>query len=115
MSSLCYVQVFNKGLRSWRELLVCYAEFGACHRNEPSGSLHGLMRTRAFEQDDIHVFCREECTARGGRFIELLCRFYSDRGFPDYAVLQIRQRTQKRARRTGLLVGQNSIIHPVAP
>jgi threonyl-tRNA synthetase len=73
--------------------------------NEPSGSLHGPMRTRAFEQDDIYVFCREECTTRGGRFIELLFRFYSDLGFPDYAVLQIRQRTQKRARRTGLLVG----------
>ena len=60
MSCPCHVQIFNKGLRSWRELPIRYAEFGACHRNEPSGSLHGIMRTRAFEQDDAHVFCREQ-------------------------------------------------------
>src|SRR5450755_4601433 len=60
MSCPCHVQIFNKGLRSWRELPIRYAEFGACHRNEPSGSLHGIMRTRAFEQNDAHVLCREQ-------------------------------------------------------
>ena len=64
MSCPCHVQIFNKGLRSWRELPIRYAEFGACHRNEPSGSLHGIMRTRAFEQDDAHVFCREQDVER---------------------------------------------------
>ncbi len=61
MSCPCHVQIFNKGLRSWRELPIRYAEFGACHRNEPSGSLLGIMRTRSFEQDDAHVFCRDRC------------------------------------------------------
>ena len=60
MSCPCHIQIFNKGLHSWRDLPVRYTEFGACHRDEPSGALHGLMRTRAFEQDDAHVFCRED-------------------------------------------------------
>ena len=87
MSCPCHVQLFNKGLRSWRELPVRYAEFGVCHRNEPSGSLLGLMRTRAFEQDDAHVFCREEDVLDDvARFIELLSRVYSELGFPDHWV-----------------------------
>jgi threonyl-tRNA synthetase len=83
MSCPCHVQVFNNILRSWRELLICYAELGACQRNEPSGSLHGLVRTR-FEQGDTHVFCRDGDAL--GDSIEVLSRVYSDLGFPDYAV-----------------------------
>jgi threonyl-tRNA synthetase len=87
MSCPCHVQIFNKGLRSWRELPVRYAEFGMCHRNEPSGALHGLMRTRAFEQDDAHVFCREEdVRPEVARFIGLLSEVYNELGFPDYEV-----------------------------
>jgi threonyl-tRNA synthetase len=87
MSCPCHVQLFNAGLRSWRELPVRYAEFGACHRNEPSGTMHGLMRTRAFEQDDAHVFCREaDVQNEVARFIALLSRVYAELGFPDRAV-----------------------------
>ena len=87
MSCPCHVQIFNKGLRSWRELPIRYAEFGACHRNEPSGSLHGIMRTRAFEQDDAHVFCREQdVESEVARFIALLDEVYRELGFPDYEV-----------------------------
>ena len=87
MSCPCHVQIFNKGLRSWRELPIRYAEFGACHRNEPSGSLHGIMRTRAFEQDDAHVFCREQdVEGEVACFIALLGEAYRDLGFPDYEV-----------------------------
>jgi threonyl-tRNA synthetase len=87
MSCPCHVQIFNKGLHSWRDLPVRYTEFGACHRDEPSGALHGLMRTRAFEQDDAHVFCREEDVQREvARFIELLSEVYADLGFPGFAI-----------------------------
>ncbi len=87
MSCPCHVQIFNKGLRSWRDLPICYAEFGPCHRNEPSGALHGLMRTRAFEQDDAHVFCREEhLQGEVVRFVGLLTQVYAELGFPEYDV-----------------------------
>lgn len=87
MSRLCHVQVCDKGLRSWRERLVRYAKLGTCHRDEPSGSLHGPMRTRAFEQDDTHVFCRNgDVLGNVARSIEVLSRVYSDLGFPDHAV-----------------------------
>jgi threonyl-tRNA synthetase len=87
MSCPCHIQIFNKGLHSWRDLPVRYTEFGACHRDEPSGALHGLMRTRAFEQDDAHVFCREEDVQREvARFIELLSEVYADLGFPEFAI-----------------------------
>ena len=87
MSCPCHVQLFNAAPRSWRDLPVRYAEFGACHRNEPSGALLGLMRTRAFEQDDAHVFCRaEDVQHEVARFIDLLGRVYADLGFPDHAV-----------------------------
>jgi threonyl-tRNA synthetase len=87
MSCPCHVQIFNKRLRSWRELPLRYAEFGACHRNEPSGSLHGLMRTRGFEQDDAHVFCREEDVAgEVARFVTLLREVYAELGFSDTEV-----------------------------
>jgi threonyl-tRNA synthetase len=82
-----HVQVFNSDLRSYRDLPLRYGEFGACHRNEPSGALHGLMRVRAFTQDDGHIFCAEaqiepECVA----FHRLAFRVYADFGFEDIAV-----------------------------
>jgi threonyl-tRNA synthetase len=87
MSWPCHVQIFNKGLRSWRELPIRFAEFGACYRNEPSDSLHGIMRTRAFEQDDAHVFCREQdVEGEVACFIAPLGEAYRDLGFPDYEV-----------------------------
>ena len=57
MNCPCHVQVFNQGLKSYRDLPLRFSEFGSCHRNEPSGSLHGIMRVRAFTQDDGHIFC----------------------------------------------------------
>jgi threonyl-tRNA synthetase len=87
MSCPCHIQIFNQGIRSWRELPVRYAEFGACHRNEPSGALHGLMRTRGFEQDDAHVLCREEDVLdEVARFIGLLSEVYPELGFPAWQV-----------------------------
>jgi threonyl-tRNA synthetase len=82
MSCPCHVELFNQGLRSWRQLPMRYAEFGACHRNGPSGAMHGLMRTRSFVQDDAHVFCRES-DVRGEvvRFIGLLRGVYAELGF----------------------------------
>jgi len=87
MSCPCHIALFNQGQRSWRDLPVRYAEFGACHRNEPSGALLGLARTRAFEQDDAHVFCRaEDVESEVARFIALLDDVYQELGFPDYTV-----------------------------
>lgn len=84
MSCPCHVQIFNKGLRSWRDLPLRYAEFGICHRDESSGSLHGLMRTRGFEQDDAHVFCREEdVPGEVARFVALILEVYAEFGFPE--------------------------------
>lgn len=97
MSCPCHIQVFNRGKRSWRELPVRYAEFGACHRNEASGSMHGLMRTRSFEQDDAHVLCREEDVKNEvARFIGLLDRVYRELGFEGYEVA-LSTRPEKRA------------------
>jgi threonyl-tRNA synthetase len=79
--------VFNQRVRSYRELPVRYSEFGACHRDEPSGSLEGLKRTRAFVQDDAHVFCTEaHVEAEVGRFCSLLRAVYADLGFPSFKV-----------------------------
>lgn len=87
MSCPCHVQVFNQGIRSWRELPVRYSEFGACHRDEPSGSLEGLKRTRAFVQDDAHVFCTEsQIENEVARFCALLRAVYADLGFSSIAV-----------------------------
>ena len=88
MSCPCHVQVFNQRVRSYRELPVRYSEFGACHRDEPSGSLEGLKRTRAFVQDDAHVFCMEaQIEAEVGRFCDLLRHVYADLGFPAFSVV----------------------------
>ncbi len=79
-----HVQIFNKGLRSYRDLPLRYGEFGSCHRNEPSGSLHGIMRIRGFTQDDGHVFCTEEqIQPEVADFISLLQKVYSHFGFSD--------------------------------
>jgi threonyl-tRNA synthetase len=87
MSCPCHVQVFNQRVRSYRELPVRYSEFGACHRDEPSGSLEGLKRTRAFVQDDAHVFCMEaQIEVEVGRFCDLLRNVYADLGFPAFSV-----------------------------
>ena len=82
-----HVQIFNQGVRSYRELPLRIAEFGSCHRNEPSGALHGLMRVRGFVQDDAHIFCTEEqIQDEAGRFIDLLRSVYADFGFNDIEI-----------------------------
>ena len=87
MSCPGHIQIFNRRVRSWRELPVRLREFGACHRNEPSGALHGLMRTRAFVQDDAHIFCREDqIVDEVARFCRMLRVVYADFGFADYVV-----------------------------
>ncbi len=87
MNCPCHVQIFNQGLRSYRDLPLRMAEFGSCHRNEPSGTLHGLMRVRAFTQDDAHIFCSEDqIQPEVAAFIELLYQVYADFGFDDVLV-----------------------------
>jgi threonyl-tRNA synthetase len=87
MNCPCHVQIFRQGVRSYRELPLRMAEFGSCHRYEPSGALHGLMRVRAFTQDDAHIFCTEEQIApETARFVELLASIYRDFGFPEFRV-----------------------------
>jgi threonyl-tRNA synthetase len=82
-----HVQIFNSGLHSYRDLPLRLAEFGSCHRNEPSGALHGLMRVRAFTQDDAHIFCREDqVEAEVADFIRMLQSVYADFGFEDVLV-----------------------------
>ncbi|MFQ5623910.1 MAG: threonine--tRNA ligase [Paracoccaceae bacterium] len=82
MNCPCHVQVYNQGLKSYRDLPLRLAEFGACHRYEPSGAMHGLMRVRGFTQDDAHIFCTEDqIEGECARFISLLSTIYSDLGF----------------------------------
>lgn len=82
-----HVQIFNSGLHSYRDLPMRLAEFGSCHRNEPSGALHGLMRVRGFTQDDAHIFCTEEqIEAEVATFIKMLYKVYGDFGFSDVLV-----------------------------
>ena len=92
-----HVQIFNNGLRSYRDLPMRLAEFGSCHRNEPSGALHGLMRVRGFVQDDAHIFCTEDQVVSEARaFNELLVRIYKQFGFHDVSV-KLSLRPEKRA------------------
>ena len=92
-----HVQIFNNGLRSYRDLPMRLAEFGSCHRNEPSGALHGLMRVRGFVQDDAHIFCTEDQIVSEARaFNELLVRIYRQFGFHDVSV-KLSLRPEKRA------------------
>ncbi len=87
MNCPCHVQIFRQGVRSYRELPLRMAEFGACHRYEPSGALHGIMRVRAFTQDDAHIFCTEDQIASETvRFVDLLSSIYRDFGFESFKV-----------------------------
>jgi threonyl-tRNA synthetase len=87
MNCPCHVQIFRQGLRSYRELPLRMAEFGACHRYEPSGALHGIMRVRAFTQDDAHIFCTEDQVApETARFVEMLRSVYQDLGFDHFRI-----------------------------
>jgi threonyl-tRNA synthetase len=87
MNCPCHVQIFNQGLRSYRELPLRMAEFGSCHRYEPSGALHGIMRVRAFTQDDAHIFCTEDQVApETARFVTLLRSVYEDFGFASFRI-----------------------------
>jgi len=87
MNCPCHVQIFAQRVRSYRELPLRLAEFGSCHRYEPSGALHGIMRVRAFTQDDAHIFCTEEqIGAETVRFMALLSTVYHDLGFPEFQV-----------------------------
>jgi threonyl-tRNA synthetase len=87
MNCPCHVQIFRQGVRSYRELPLRVAEFGSCHRYEPSGALHGLMRVRAFTQDDAHIFCTEaQIAPETARFVELLASIYRDFGFESFQI-----------------------------
>ena len=87
MNCPCHVQVYNQGLKSYRDLPIRFAEFGSCHRYEASGTLHGLMRVRAFTQDDGHIFCTEEqIEAETKSFIELLSVIYTELGFKEFEI-----------------------------
>ena len=97
MNCPCHVLIFRQGLRSYRELPLRMAEFGACHRYEPSGALHGIMRVRAFTQDDAHIFCTEaQIAPETVRFVELLSSIYRDFGFDSFRV-KFSDRPEKRA------------------
>ena len=96
MNCPCHVQVFNQGLKSYRDLPLRMAEFGACHRNEPSGALHGIMRVRGFTQDDAHIFCTEEQVQKeAADFIKLTLQVYADFGFND-VIMKLSTRPAKR-------------------
>ncbi len=96
MNCPCHVQVFNQGLKSYRDLPLRLAEFGSCHRNEPSGSLHGLMRVRGFVQDDAHIFCAEESIQEEvANFIDFLHEVYEDFGFTE-VIYRLSTRPEKR-------------------
>ena len=91
-----HVQIFNQGLKSYRDLPLRLAEFGSCHRNEPSGTLHGLLRLRNFVQDDAHIFCAEaDIQSEVGAFIDLLYQVYADFGFREVLV-KLSTRPEKR-------------------
>ncbi len=92
-----HVQIFRQGIKSYRDLPLRMAEFGSCHRNEPSGAMHGLMRVRAFTQDDAHIFCTEaQITSETKSFCELLLSVYKDLGFDD-VIVKFADRPAKRA------------------
>ena len=96
MNCPCHVQVYNQGLKSYRELPLRLAEFGSCHRNEPSGALHGIMRVRGFTQDDAHIFCTEEqMQSESAAFIRLTQQVYRDFGFDDIE-LKLSTRPEQR-------------------
>ena len=97
MNCPCHVQVYNQGLKSYRDLPLRMAEFGSCNRYEPSGALHGIMRVRGFTQDDAHIFCTEDqIEAETKRFIEFLSNVYRDLGFESFQI-KFSDRPEKRA------------------
>ena len=96
MNCPCHIQVYNQGLKSYRDLPLRMAEFGSCHRNEPSGTLHGLMRVRNFVQDDAHIFCTEDqIQDEVSTFIDLLFEVYKDFGFEDI-IIKLSTRPENR-------------------
>jgi threonyl-tRNA synthetase len=96
MNCPCHVQIFNQGLKSYRDLPLRLAEFGSCHRNEPSGALHGIMRVRGFTQDDAHIFCTDDQVGtEAANFIALTLQVYRDFGFEDIS-LKLSTRPAKR-------------------
>jgi threonyl-tRNA synthetase len=96
MNCPCHVQIFNQGMKSYRDLPIRLAEFGSCHRNEPSGTLHGLMRVRNFVQDDAHIFCTEsQIQEEVATFIDLLFDVYKDFGFND-VIIKLSTRPENR-------------------
>ncbi|MGB1188999.1 MAG: threonine--tRNA ligase [Pseudomonadales bacterium] len=96
MNCPCHVQVFNQGLKSYRELPIRLAEFGSCHRNEPSGTLQGIMRVRGFVQDDAHIFCREDqIQDEVVHFIDVITDVYRDFGFDDL-IIRLSTRPEER-------------------
>ena len=96
MNCPCHVQIFNVGLKSYRDLPLRMAEFGSCARYEPSGALHGIMRVRGFTQDDAHIFCTEDqIEAEAKRFIDFLSRVYADLGFDQWRI-KLSTRPEKR-------------------
>ncbi|MDT4331783.1 threonine--tRNA ligase [Methylomonas sp. MS20] len=96
MNCPCHIQIYNQGIKSYRDLPVRLAEFGSCHRNEPSGTLHGLMRVRNFVQDDAHIFCTEDqIQSEVSAFIDLLFEVYKDFGF-DQVIIKLSTRPENR-------------------
>jgi threonyl-tRNA synthetase len=96
MNCPCHVQVFNQGIKSYRDLPLRMAEFGSCNRYEPSGALHGIMRVRGFTQDDGHVFCTaDQIESETKEFIEFLAKVYSDLGFDNWTI-KLSTRPEKR-------------------
>ncbi|MCK0506387.1 threonine--tRNA ligase [Aromatoleum anaerobium] len=96
MNCPCHIQIFNQGLKSYRDLPLRMAEFGSCHRNEPSGALHGIMRVRNFVQDDAHIFCADDqVQAESAAFIALLQKVYADFGFTEI-LIKLSTRPDKR-------------------
>jgi len=96
MNCPCHVQIYNNGLHSYRDLPLRMAEFGSCHRNEPSGTLHGLMRVRNFVQDDAHIFCTEDqIQDEVSAFIDLLYEVYADFGFEE-VIIKLSTRPENR-------------------
>ncbi len=97
MNCPCHVQIFNQGLKSYRDLPLRMAEFGSCNRYEPSGALHGIMRVRGFTQDDAHIFCTEDqIEEETAIYIAFLSKIYQDLGFPDFKV-KFSDRPEKRS------------------
>ena len=96
MNCPCHVQIYNQGIKSYRDLPIRLAEFGSCHRNEPSGTLHGLMRVRNFVQDDAHIFCTEaQIQDEVSTFIDMLFAVYKDFGF-DEVIIKLSTRPENR-------------------